>query len=126
MGTQLPPKGAQPSPNFRPCPLWSVKMPLGTEVFLGSGDIALDGDPASPPNGQNPQVSAHVCCGQTAGWMKMQLVTEGGLGPGDTVLDGGQLPPRKGAPHSGPHFWVHVYCGQTVADLSNCGALVCV
>jgi len=24
-------------------------MPLGTEVGLGPGDIALDGDPVSPP-----------------------------------------------------------------------------
>jgi len=26
-----------------------IKMPLGTEVGLGSGDIVLDGDPAPPP-----------------------------------------------------------------------------
>jgi len=34
---------------------------------------------------------------------------------------GTQLPP-KGAQH--PHFLAHVYCGQTVADLSLCWALV--
>ena len=40
--------------------------------------------------------SAHVCCGQTAGWIKMPLGTEVGLGPGDIVLDDGlALPPQK-------------------------------
>jgi len=43
-------------------------MPLGTEVGLGPGDIALDGDPAPPKRSTAPQFSAHVRCGQTAGW----------------------------------------------------------
>ena len=30
---------------------------------------------------------SHVCCRQTADWIKMPLGTEAGLGPGDTVLD---------------------------------------
>jgi len=38
----------------------------------------------SPP----PQFSAHVYCGQTAGWMKLVLGMEVGLSPGDFVLDG--------------------------------------
>jgi len=29
-------------------------------------------------------------------------------------------PPRKGAQQPHPHFSAHVYCGQTVAHLSNC------
>jgi len=29
-----------------------MKMPLSTEVDLGPGHIVLDGDPASPRNGQ--------------------------------------------------------------------------
>ena len=32
-----------------------IKMPLGTEVGLGPGDIVLDGDPA-PPNGAQPPI----------------------------------------------------------------------
>jgi len=32
--------------------------------------------------------SMHVCCGQTAGWIKMPLGREVGLGPGRNVLDG--------------------------------------
>ena len=38
-----------------------LKMPLGTEVGLGPGDIVLDGNPAPPPlKGHSPQFSAHV------------------------------------------------------------------
>jgi len=51
MGTQLPLKGAQP-PVFGPRLLWPNgwmdEMPLGTEVDLGPGHIALDGDPGLP------------------------------------------------------------------------------
>jgi len=53
----------------------------------------------------------------------MPLGKEVGLGPGHIVLDGdpvGTQRPRA-AP---PHFSAHVYCGQTVAHLSNCWALV--
>ena len=68
-----------------------IKMKLGTEVGLGPGDIALDGDSAVPPpkkGGTAPQFLVHVCCGQTAGWIKMPLGTEVVLGPSDIVLDG--------------------------------------
>jgi len=65
-------------------------MPLGIEVGLGTGHIVLDGDPPPlPKKGQSsPHFSAHVCCGQTAGWIKMPLGTEVGLGSGNIVLDG--------------------------------------
>ena len=48
--------------------------------------------------------SAHVCCGQTATWIKMPLGREVGLGPGDIVLDGNPAaPPPKGhTPIVGP------------------------
>ena len=75
----------------------------------------------SPKREHIPQFSAHVYCGQTAGWIKMPLGSEVRLGSGDIVLDGGQvpptLPPEKG--HS-PQFSAHVYCGHTVAHLSCC------
>ena len=32
-----------------------IKMPLGMEVGLGSGDFALHGDPAPPPE-KGPQI----------------------------------------------------------------------
>ena len=71
-----------------------IKMPLGMEEGLGPGDFdfVLDGDPAPPllKKGAEPppQFSAHVHCGQTAGWIKIALGTEAGLGPGHIVLDG--------------------------------------
>jgi len=54
-------------------------MPLGIEVGLGRGDFALDGDPAPPEEKDTTpttRFSAHVYCGQTAGWMKTPLGTE--------------------------------------------------
>jgi len=77
-------------------------MPLGTEEGLGPGHIVLDGDPAPPANGHSPQFLAHVCCGQTAGWIKMltYLVGEVDLDPGVIVLDEDPAPPNKG--HSPP------------------------
>ena len=49
----------------------------------------------------------------------MSLGTEVELGPGHIVLDGDPAPPQKGG-QSSPYFSAHVYCGQTVAHLSNC------
>jgi len=46
---------------------WMAQVPLGTKVGLGPGDI-VSGDDTAPNNGaQQPPLSAHVCCGQTAG-----------------------------------------------------------
>jgi len=49
-----------------------------------------------PKKGAAPQFSAHVYCGQTAGWIKVPLGMEVGLGPGYIVLDGDPAPPNKG------------------------------
>ena len=68
-------------------------MPLGTEVGLSCGYVVLDGDP-SPPQRVQPPILAHVCCGQTAGWIKVPLGTEVDRGPGDIVLDGDPDPPK--------------------------------
>jgi len=54
-------------------------MPLGTEVGLDPGDFVLDGDPAPRPKKgaePSPKFSAHVYCGQTAGWIKIVLGME--------------------------------------------------
>jgi len=67
-------------------------MPLGMEVGLGPGDVVLDGDPNPLPTKGAPKFSAHVYCGQTAGWMKMVLGMQVGLSPGDFVLDGDPAP----------------------------------
>ena len=63
--------------------------------------------PSSPsPKGPQPfpQFSAHICCGQMAGWIKMPLGVEVGLGPGDFVLDWEPTSrPQKGG--AAPYFW---------------------
>jgi len=43
-----------------------IKMKLGMQVGLGTGQIVLGGDPAAPPQRGTapPQFSAHICCGQ--------------------------------------------------------------
>jgi len=72
-------------------------MKRGTEVGLGPDHIVLDEDPA-PLKVHSPPFSAHVCCDQTAGWIKMPLGTKVGLGPGHIVLDRDPArPPSKGA-----------------------------
>ena len=78
-------------------------MSLGTEVGLSPDDIVLDGDPApTPQKGVElpPQFSAHVYCGQTAGWIKVPLGKEVGLGPDDIVLDGDSAAPHLKKRHS--------------------------
>jgi len=79
-------------------------MKLGVEA----GHIVLDGDPATPPKKGllSPQFLAHVCSGQTAGWIKMPRIKEVDLGPGHIVLDGD--PASQPPPIS-----AHVCCGQT-------------
>jgi len=62
-----------------------------------------------------------VYYGQTAGRIKMPLGAEVGLGPGHIVLDGN----TTAVPRKGPSLSAYVYCGETVAHLSNCwGTLV--
>jgi len=93
-GTQPPPqKGRSPSAIFGLCycgqtAAW-IKMPLVTEVGLGSDDIVLNGDPAPTPHkgGRAPQFSAHFYCGQAAGCIKMPLGMEVGLSRGNFVVD---------------------------------------
>ena len=87
---------------------WHLAWRLAS-VQRGPGHIVLDGDPApSPQRRRDPQFSAYVYCGQTAGWIKMPLGTEVGLGPGDIVLDGDPAPPQKGGT-APPQFSAHVY-----------------
>jgi len=70
--------------------------------------------PGSPtPKGIQPPFSAHVGCGQMAGWMKMPHGMKVGVGPNHTVRWGPAPPPKeRGAqpPIFGPiqrrHFWL--------------------
>jgi len=76
------------------------------------------GPSSFPKKGEKPppQFSAHVHCGQTAGWIKMALGVEVGvIGAGHIVLDGDPAPlPKKGqsSPIFGPFLlwpnsWMH-------------------
>ena len=76
--------------------------------------------PSVPAKRGTPQFSAHVCCGQTARWIKIPLDAEVGLGPDHTVLDGDPARHLKRGTasslekgHSRPQFSAHVYCGET-------------
>jgi len=90
-----------------------IKMPLGMEVGLRTGDCVGWG-PRSPSSQRerSPQFSAHVYCSQTTGWINMKLGMQVGLGPGHTVLDGDPAPTPKG--HS-PQFLACICCGQMAA-----------
>jgi len=72
-------------------------MPLGMEVGLEASDIVLDGKPAPPPQkgAEAPNFRPHVCCGQTAAWIKMPLGTKVGLCPGRIVFHWDPSPPPK-------------------------------
>ena len=82
-GDPAPQKWGHSTPNFGPCLLW----PNG---WMDPGETRRGGwprptphsvrwGPSSSKRGTAPQFSAHVCCGQTAGWMKMSLGMEVGL-----------------------------------------------
>ena len=91
-------------------------MPLGTILSLSPGNVVIDADPAPFPRGTSTQISAHVSCGQMAGWIKMPLSKKVSLGPGRIVLHEDPAPRPKR--DTAPQFSVRVYCGQTVAHLS--------
>ena len=76
----------------------------------------------SPKRGRSPQFSAHVCCGQMAGWIKMPLGREVGLSRSDTVIDRDPALPAKGEQQR-PSFRP-MSIVATVAYLSYCWALV--
>ena len=74
-----PEKGTQPI-NFR-------------SMYIVAQATLLDGDPALSKRGTAPQLSAHVYCGQTAGWIKIPLDTKVGICPGHILSDGDPAPP---------------------------------
>jgi len=106
MGTQLPStkRGKAPPPIFGPC-LLSPNSWIDQDEICDAGrpqpwpHCVRRGPISISPKGHSPQFSAHICCGQMAGWIKMPTVRmEVGLGSGDLVLDEDQAPfPKKGA-----------------------------
>jgi len=110
MGTQFPPKGTQ-SPIFGPCLWWPNGCVDQDATWYGGGPqpgprphCVIWGASSLPQKGHSsPQFSAHVCCGQTAGWITMPLGMEVDLGPGHIVLHWEPPPSKKGtAPTSWP------------------------
>jgi len=66
-----------------------------------------------------------VYCGQTVGWIKLDGTWCGGRPRLKRHCVGWRPSSPHGKGHSSPpYFSAHVYCGQTVAHLSNCWALV--
>ena len=120
MGTQLPllQRGTAPRPIFGPNLLrpngcidqdvtWYGARPRSRRLCDRWGPSPFPRKGAEPP-----KFSAHVYCGQLAGWIKMPLGTKVDLSPGDSVLDGDPAPsPQRG--WSPPQFLAHFYCGQT-------------
>jgi len=71
---------------------------------------------------QPSQFSAHVYCGQTAGWNKMPLGTEVGLGPGDIVLEWRPSSPPRKATQQPPLFGACLFWrnGRPSQQLLSC------
>ena len=103
-GDPAPPlqKSGRAHPNFRPCLLcpngWMDQHALGVDVGHGPGHIVLDGNLLPfPEKGAQPPFSAHVCCGQTAGWIKMPLGMEPRPRPHFARWGPSSPSPQKGA-----------------------------
>jgi len=110
------------APNFRPMSI--VAKRLDATWYGGRPrprpHCAIWGAISPHKRGHSPQFSAHVCCGQRAGWIKMPL------GTGNTGLMRTQLHPPSHPLHpNGPkpltlststESWAFswAYCAQTV------------
>jgi len=76
-----------------------LKMPLGMEEGLCSGDSVLDGDPAPPPQkgGEAPSPILGPCPLWPNGWMHQVATRYGGRPqPDEFVLHGDPTPPQIG------------------------------
>jgi len=93
-------------------------MKLSMQVGLGSGHIVLDGTQLPSPKGAQPPISAHICCGQMAAWIKMLLGMEIGVVPGDFMLHGDPAPsPNRG--RSPPPDFRPIFIGAKRLDGSR-------
>jgi len=97
-----------------------IKMPLGMEVGLGSGDFVLDGYPASPPQkgGGAPPIFGPLCLLWPNSWMDEDATWYGCRHRlGHIVLEGTRLP-AKGAQQ--PPSFRPMSIVATVAHLGYC------
>ena len=87
-----------------------IKMPFGTGRPRPRPRCVTLGPSSLPKKGHSsPQFSAHLCCGQTAAWIKMAFGKEVGLSPGDIVLHGDTAPPTVKAQQP-PNFGQCLLC----------------
>jgi len=99
----LAPSPKRGPPIFVPCLLWPNGCMDQDATWYGGRPwtrrhcVSL-GHSSPPQKGEPPrQFSAHVYCGQTAGYIKMPFGMEVGLSLGDIMLDGDPAPLPKGA-----------------------------
>jgi len=106
-GTELLPKGAQP-PIFGPMSIVAKRLDTSVyhlpRMYARPRRHCVRWGPSSPLKGAHTPFSAHVYCGQTAGWIKMALGKEVGLGLRDIVFDVDPATPRKRAHPPHPIF----------------------
>jgi len=95
----FPQNGQRPS-SFGPFLLWPNGWMDKDATWYGGRPrprrLCVRCGPTSPPQTGGralPQFSAHVYCGQTAGWIKMALGAEVGFGPVHIMLDGDPAAP---------------------------------
>jgi len=116
-GSQLTSQKGTQHPNFWRMYIVAKRLYMSVTTWYGGRpqprQHCVRWEPSSPPLKRStpPKFSAHVRCGQTAGWTKMSLGLEVGLDPGDFVSDGDPVPapPEKGTAPT--QFLAHVYCG---------------
>jgi len=102
-GPSSPSPKREQSPNYRPCLLWpDCWMDQDATWHEGRSlpkpHCARWGPALPPPKVHSPQFSAHICCGQMAGWINMPLGREIGLSPGDPA----PLPQKGRSPNFRP------------------------
>jgi len=109
--TPLHQRGTAPPPIFDPYLLRPNECMDQDVTWYGARPrprrLCVRWGPRSPPQkGAEPipKFSAHVYCGQTAGWITMVLGMEVRLNPGDFVLDGDPAPHPKGGGAPSPIF----------------------
>ena len=113
-GDPAPKKGADPPTIFGPCLLWPNGWIEQDGTWRGGRPqhrllcVRWGPSPPTRKGAEPPKFSAHVCCGQTAEWIKMALGVEVGLNPGDFVIDGDIAPsPIVGKFLLWPNGWMH-------------------
>ena len=119
-GHRSPPQKRGGAPQiFGPCLLWLTGQMDQDGTWHGGRlrpkRLCVRWGPSPPlqKGGAPLKFSAHVYCGQTAGWITPAFGMEVGLSPGDFVLDGDPAPLLKKGAEPPLQFLAHFYCAQT-------------